>query len=415
MKNILLLILTFALVSCNNNQDDEIQIINRTINIFNPIIKVRINKNGSIKYKLQVSYNKIILNGPVNIEPSDSTYKDVKLDFSKLKDDLNKLSKEIYYTKNVIFTLKAISENEDNIIDTTFTFATNQPPITNVLSAEGDKFYFSENLLSPEIVQTLQTELDIETYREANNVLILSDFIKNKSVHINNEIDFTQNIPLVKNEDMIKYKILVDTLYDYMIVESYPSEKNNYKMDKSFNSYIKSDLISNRISYNQKNKIINENGNYFLVGETQAYYDGISNLYVISVAKNNLFSYNLVGTYIVDKEPPVFKHSRYGYFEGNPSYQGTANIGYEKFYGYSPFSIPFVGQIGGDIKRVLINGRDVKFKEGEEFYFRQSISLANGYNRIPVKLIDKAGNVTETYMPITLESMNNNVNIDVDQ
>ena len=82
------------------------------------------------------------------------------------------------------------------------------------------------------------------------------------------------------------------------------------------------------------------------------------------------------------------------------------------FYGYNPFKIPFVGQATGDIDKIYVNNKQVNFKLDEQIYFKQRIYLDGGYNRVPVKIIDKRGNITKSFIPITIEQTYNNIDID---
>ena len=85
----------------------------------------------------------------------------------------------------------------------------------------------------------------------------------------------------------------------------------------------------------------------------------------------------------------------------------------KNFYGHNPYNVPFVGKAYGDISKIYIDNIQVPFKIGEEIYFKKRVYLDGGYNRIPVKIIDKIGNVTESFITVTIESMSN-IKIDID-
>src|ERR1035437_3147502 len=85
--------------------------------------------------------------------------------------------------------------------------------------------------------------------------------------------------------------------------------------------------------------------------------------------------------------------------------EGIIYITYKDFYGSNPYKIPFVTTVCGYISHLYLNDKEIKFKEGEETFFRQSINLENGYNRIPIKVITRSGKEYSDYIEITIENM----------
>jgi hypothetical protein len=77
-------------------------------------------------------------------------------------------------------------------------------------------------------------------------------------------------------------------------------------------------------------------------------------------------------------------------------------INYKKFAGQSPFDIPFVGQAGENIDAIIINGKKKIKIEGREVFFRAKIPLEFGYNRVPIKVINKNKEESEFYIEISV-------------
>lgn len=62
-------------------------------------------------------------------------------------------------------------------------------------------------------------------------------------------------------------------------------------------------------------------------------------------------------------------------------------------------SVPFTGKVIGNIKALYVNGQKIKIDENpDDLFFRLNIDVKVGYNRIPVKAINKTGKALNTYM-----------------
>lgn len=72
------------------------------------------------------------------------------------------------------------------------------------------------------------------------------------------------------------------------------------------------------------------------------------------------------------------------------------------FAGDSPFDIPFVGQAGSNIDAIIINNKKKIKIEGREVFFRAKIPLELGYNRIPIKVINKDKEESEFFVEISV-------------
>lgn len=70
---------------------------------------------------------------------------------------------------------------------------------------------------------------------------------------------------------------------------------------------------------------------------------------------------------------------------------------------FSGDNVPFVCYVSKEIKSFYIDNKKVKFTPEKEFFFRQKIELYLGYNRIPVRIVNKKGFETEAYIEINME------------
>jgi hypothetical protein len=159
-----------------------------------------------------------------------------------------------------------------------------------------------------------------------------------------------------------------------------------------------------------------KNGNLFVLeDEINAEYEGLVGLFVININKDGLYSYQEVANFIVDDTAPEFENREYGTFRGDDRYEGLVCLSTENFYGFNPYKVPFIGQVYGDIKEIFVDGKRIPFTVGNDLYFKKSIYLDGGYNRISIKLVDLRGNSAEYFIPVSIKSLDiNEINIDVE-
>lgn len=98
---------------------------------------------------------------------------------------------------------------------------------------------------------------------------------------------------------------------------------------------------------------------------------------------------------------------------GNKRYEGQVTIDTKQFYGYSPYNIPFVACIVGNVSELYVDDKKVSEFTGEpgEVFFRRKIALLGGYNRIAVKAVGKSGEITEGYIEVTIQETPNKIEI----
>ena len=98
--------------------------------------------------------------------------------------------------------------------------------------------------------------------------------------------------------------------------------------------------------------------------------------------------------------------------ENGKRYEGKICITFKHFQGYSPYNIPFVATIFGDITELYVDNKKIKFDGEGEIFFRQKIALEHGYNRVSVKAVGKSGDVTEGYVEISVNDIPDKIEVE---
>jgi hypothetical protein len=126
---------------------------------------------------------------------------------------------------------------------------------------------------------------------------------------------------------------------------------------------------------------------------------------VFLLSEDGLGAYGLkeLSSLYIDVNGPRLIHNAMNlYFSYSSPIDGALFLGVKEFAGSDVYKVPFVGIATGDIKEVYIAGQRVDFKIDQEFYIKKNLRLDQGYNRVPIKLIDHLGNITEDYVPISI-------------
>ena len=218
-----------------------------------------------------------------------------------------------------------------------------------------------------------------------------------------------QEIKTNSGKDTLKFELSFDCehCYDAILFRAGMNLKEMVN-DTAFNDYLDDPATIDRK--------IKRKGNRFQITEDFSLnYDGLLGIYLVLRNKNKeLFFYEIAGLKS-DASSPTFNESEYCEFTGDSTSDGTVCLTTKKFEGndYTGYDVPIKGYIQGDIKTLLINGKNVSFNKGE-FYQRIHINLKTGYNQIPIIIKDKFSNTTETYLKVTLERIKKDPQIIID-
>lgn len=414
--NFIIVALTIILLcSCKSYSDQRFQIRNQeSIDPFSPSLDICITGKDELTYLVKLSYDNLLIDTLTLKSTLDKSFTKAKFNFSKLKEELPLLAYRLITNPQINLNLSAINKRNKFILDTTISLIIRIPPISFVSTVEGNNFSTTTLDKSKEYEKKIREIFSDGNEDNIKRAAILTDMIVTKTLHPTVTID-ERTLPILKATDKIKIKILTDTVYEYTVIGRYPSKNNkdysDVDLDKQIKETMTNDLTQIKSDWHG-NKIGNQ---YVLEDEIEATYSGLVGLYVINIDKNGSYSYYEVANYIVDETAPMFNNYKYGTFKGDERYEGLLCLSTEHFYGFNPYKVPFIGQVYGDIKEIYVDGKRIPFSVGTDLYFKKSIYLDGGYNRITVKLIDSKGNSAEYFIPVTIESLDKNeINIDND-
>lgn len=409
----LLLLGIVFLFSCKNYNDHTIQVREQEfLDLFSPSINFCITGKEEINYSVKLFHNNLLLDTFSINSTLGESFKKFKFDFSKLKANLPLVSYKIITTSQIKLKLIAINNENKSRIDTTISFKVKLPPITCVSSVEGINFTSTFSNKIKKFENKIRTSVSLGIERDITRAAILTDMLNTKNPHPTVVID-DFSMPILKSTEKIKIKVLIDTVYPHTFISIFPSKNNKKYSDVDLDQKIK-EKIKRGLHKNKNDWFGKKEGKMYVLEDVMTTtYDGLVGLFVINIDNDANYSYFEVGNFFVDKTAPNFTNVNWNSFNGDSRYEGLLWLENKHFYGYNPYSVPFVGMVYGDVKEIYVDGKKISFKVGEELYFRKYIYLDGGYNRVPIKIVDSKGNSANYFIPITIESLDKNeINIE---
>ncbi|MEC3966793.1 hypothetical protein [Flagellimonas halotolerans] len=420
MKNLIVqtVILVILLSSCNDYSDHKIIVDKSNLHGVLDTVEIEVGVQGSQKlnYDIEIRYNGEFLAKDSVTSNSKPIFKKVKIDFGKLKEKTIDFSADLVKQGNIKLDFVLSNERKKIVIDSSIPMAFRLPPISQPLSisfGEG-----TADLISPLQKQIIEVRKKFPKYedRTIHRIAFLSEVLRlnQKGLHLLNRV---KSLKPVRKQFEINLNLTTDTIFKHTIIGRYPAINNSHYIGVDIEKII-SDYVETRLDSIKSDWAGNKDGGgYFINYNSSSDYVGLIGIYLININQFGEYTFQQIASFISDTAPPRFSNSKYCSEPNNPDYEGIVCLYTEKFFGWSPFKVPFVGRAYGDIKSIYIDNKKVDFKIGEEIYFKKSVYLDGGYNRVPIKLIDGSGNVTESFIPITMEDMgdnniNNNISID---
>lgn len=374
-----------------------------------------------LRYKNNTVYSSHIKDGFA------SDQKSIQVSKSALKKYLLPLYIDYITFAKIEFEVLIYNSANNYRYDTTFTIAPTvmtypQIELLNDAIAESKPVGIDNTIFKVrEYLRKNKNKKELKSEKIALQVLNLS------KENVEFDVDKTTNIPIYGPKKKILLRIQTDKKFDLNFVFFNNESTNLETLKDSLASLPLSNIPNNcslkrkgafyqltthiSVSENHQNGIINVV--YFGMNENgESYIQNLGKLIIDNVAPtfSRINNFGSFVTYSVTENTPKYKHD---------DYTGSVTLTTKKFQGWSPFKVPFVGQVYGDVKELYVNGLKRKFKIGEELYFKQKIYLDTGYNRIPIKIVDKRGNVAVSYIEVTLSNIkdseiniNNEINID---
>jgi hypothetical protein len=413
MKHLIqILFLSIILIGCKSYDDQKISLKSTTeINLFYPEIEIGLIGKEALVYEVEVSCMKTLID-TFSLKSNDSLeYAKLKFDFSKLKNQLPIFAYSIITNPVIELKITALNKEHNIKIDTTIKYTVKIPPISHTIFVNGKNF--DPNLMIEEYKHEseLKKQLINPNSKYVRKAAILTELILKKKLSISNYRGL--DTPVLAKNETVSIKVTTDTVYSHSVIVCFPAPGNTEYSGVNVVNSIKSDLLKTyeNLKSDWNGKVVN---NCFeLEYEFVPYNTGLNGLYLVNIDDNGNFFYNEIGTFIYDDKPPKFYNSTYYNFNGDETYEGVVCLRVEKFFGYNPYTVPFVGSVNGDVKEVYLNGSRLSFNKGEDLYFKRVLHLDNGYNRVSIRIIDKNGNSSTDYMEINLESLSRTeINID---
>lgn len=394
------------LFSCKDFSDLTIKIKTEPIEIYSSYIQIAVVGKEQINGEVKIEYEGQLLYSKIMESNKNTTFEKCKLNFHDLGDNLIGLSSDIIEKSEIELNIQFINTEEKVKIEERFKVKTIIPPLNKIILLEGDGFERTPIEVSKkELLLAKKQNVD---KRIIDKVALLAYLIGNETrvLEFKDKYDLVIFDKILEPKEMVKIKILADTAYLNTFIARYPLTNNEF-YNKDIESYIQ-DNLATIIEDVDNNFIKVENGNYTFEREIKAFYNGRNGLYFINIDETGNYLIQKFGEFIVDNSAPQFYQQYYCSFSGNGQIEGLVCLSHRDFFGYNPYSVPFVGHAHGDIKEIYVKGQRISFEIGKDIYFKKKLYLDGGYNRIPVKIVDKRGNSTEGYISITIEQMDDN-------
>ena len=388
----------FFITACNKSDYEIIAITQDENKIENTVIKLGINGPKELVFKTYFKYESMFFDS-IQIKSSEIPVINLKkLNLFTTNINFLSLADSIVSERPIKIEIIATNKIEDILIKKSVEILIKSPPI--VIS----KITQSENFLPTELI------LDVELNKSKSSLKtkILSEILRNHKYCPPIKTS-KYDIPIINEADSFTIKLEVDKYYKKTFLWHVPAITNNMYSNHSIENYIKDVIEKFNDTIHNTHIIKSDTSDLISVyRKAECYHSGLNSIYLVTIDDDNQYFYHEIGNFIVDDIPPSFINQRSYNFSGDERWEGLLCLVNEHFYGHSPHKVPFVGIAYGDIKEIYVNNKRVNFTIGKEIYFKQSLYLDNGYNRIPIRVIDHKGNNTEYYIPVTLTPMDEN-------
>lgn len=409
MKTKILLILSAILllniVSCKDYSDLELKMRTQYIDIIDPFIEVALTGKEPITGTLRVKiYDEIVGEDQLssNIE---SKYSVFKFDIDNLSDSSRRqLSLKIWNSNRITLNLVFSNEEEKVWLQKSISVEVKLPPFSKIENIQGSNFESTYGIKIVNLREAAKFDsFNFEAGLISRTIILKSRFDENRGINSYKEI--------LKKGQIINVKLLVDTVYYKTAIIRYQIPTNSEStFERAMIKIIQDKPYSIKTDFKGKK----EDDYYVIEDNFIADFGGLVGLYLINIEEDGNYYIKQFGEYLVDMMCPEFSNSSYCYFNGDPWIEGKVCLETKHFEGYNPYKVPFVGYVHGDVSKLYVDNKQIPFKTGDELYFKKRIYLDDGYNRILIKIIDKRGNITEGYIPVTMKLIRPTIDVDID-
>lgn len=362
--------------SCNLSNTIEIDQKSRSIDFSNHEIELGIsNLEEDRKYYFCVTSHDTIVYFETLEKKSDQCIVKCNLYTPKLQ-TLEKKLKEDYRTLNKI-PLKIEIKSEDGLL-----LAQKELQYEIVPPVTPERLAIS--IFSSEIIEVYNQQDPISIFLSERNTKFL-EFDLAQTSTVTPRTGY--NIKVITNQSDIHHKVIAINTDEFQLTNftSIATEVESV-LNTDSNTRNISVLAKSTDSYNLN--ISRENGIYSIV--------------LLSFDKERNFSMCELDRVRIDSKGPEFRHTTPSSCYEETAFDGVVELNTKEFFGYSPYLVPIVGCAKGDVAQIYFNKQKIDFQSGVEFFLKKYISLDNGYNRIPIKLVDIHGNENDTFLEITI-------------
>jgi hypothetical protein len=370
-----------VLISCNKYGDLKIITEDNSISITEPKLNIALMSSEPIEGYLQINYKENILASERISSSLEEKFVTYLLDLGEL--DSDKIFSTLQTKQPLELTIIFVNEEEGSKIEKTENIYFKNQPISEVKLVKGPIIYHS--FLSRED--------------------ILKDVSRNKG-NIIERPEVPNDLSVMEISTPSTLKITVDTVYYRSVIGKYPIVSNRTH-HSSMDGVIKQYIDSGIENINIDSILQLPDGNYIIQDNLETTYSGDIGVYLLNITEDEDYFVQQIGIFRINNSEPEFSRVRVfpTDFKKNPFTEGIVWLDTREFYGHSPFTIPFVGLALGDISEIYVNNSRIHFEIGKDIFFKKRIHLDNGYNRIPVKIVDSQSNVTESYITVIIETM----------
>jgi hypothetical protein len=373
---LILILILLLFESCNPYSDLKIIVKNNTIDICNPQIEVAVQGSKLTEGILTIKSEDTVIGLGEIQSNNEIKYSIIDLNFSNYKSNIDTLINKIKVDNELGIELTYQNDTKKININKKIRFNLKLPPISKIDITKSEKF----------------TSIELPSDYLYRNIL-------NNKTRIVKSDDPVDELIILKGKETFDVKILVDTLYYKTAVFSFP-----FYGEKELNlNFILNYINKNHTTINSDFKGITENNKFIIQKTISSDRHNKKGLFLININEQGDYFAQQIGIACFDNSFPMFYNNTRYFYDLSEEVDGIVWLETKKFSGLGIYLIPFVGKALGDIDKILVDNKPISFKLGEEFFFKQYLRLDWGYNRIPIKIIDKRGKVNETYIPVTIE------------
>ncbi|GBD89261.1 hypothetical protein BMS3Abin03_03211 [bacterium BMS3Abin03] len=394
------------IISCAGLEDQEMKVskISESINGIN--LSVSLIGSSELTCKGKVKYKNYTLKDFVIKSFDYARPTEVKIDYSEFPNLATELAADFVLNKNT--KLEVIIFNKENEFLRTESVPLNPhiPPVMTGIELQtkeiARRFPVGYNQESDDVESYLANKHYPYNKYTLEQITTISLLLKTNSRILLSVVLPDQDIPVYKGLDHIKVSVLCDSNKPEPFLILYPTADNIYYDGPGFYQLVNKHYRERK---DEDQTITPYEGRFLVQREfkTNGLIGEYNLLFALADDDNNYFYYNL-GSLILDNIAPQFDRWSIGEysFSGNELFEGKVYLDYRLATGNNPYNVIFSGKVFGDIKKLFVNGKKVKFKKDGDLLFTQKINIRSGYKDLTIGIVDNSGNEGNYILPVVV-------------